>query len=470
MQRNAVGGRSGGEEGAGVVAAGPGAGLGAGCGARWVVWRPWVTDVGIAVALTVVSVLLGHERPPHGWRPLNTEGYLLTCAVNLVLVGRRRFPMTVLMVAGAFWILYIADGFWPVVDNSGPFVAFYTVSVRRGATATAVGGAVIAAIWIGAGLDNAQSDMGSVIAQALVIPAILTRFGRHERELGIRNRQLGDLAQQLAEQQEARAEHAVTQERLRIARELHDVVAHHLSVISVQAGLADYVFSSDPPTARTALRTIAETSRETLEEMRSLLQVLRLPPGDGLDPPGDSLRPTPGLARLGDLVERVEAAGVRTEVRLSGVRRALPSGVDLCAYRIVQEALTNVLKHAGPTEVVLAVHYGRDRLTGRITDSGGGVPLPVSAPNLPGGGHGLIGMRERVRLYGGELRAAPLTGGRGFEVHFTIPIGPPLPAPPPPPAPVPAAAPTPAPAEADAPAPATPDPAEPPIAAGRPAG
>ncbi|MCX4744908.1 sensor histidine kinase [Kitasatospora sp. NBC_01287] len=400
-------------------------------GERWTRWRPWVIDVALVVGVTLCSVLLGRQVPPNGWRPMDLDGQLLTYAFNGVLVFRRRLPMTVLLVGQACWLGYIAEGFWPVVGTYPTMLAFYTVVVFRGGRMGLAAGAVMAADWIVAGLPPAADSFPTVLAQALATPTILGWFGRHDRQLRERNRQLADLARQLAAEQQARAEHAVTQERLRIARELHDVVAHHLSVMSVQAGLADYVFEADPPTARGALRTIAATSRETLEEMRSLLQVLRLPIGGTAEPPGAPLRPPPGLVRLGELLERVEVAGIQAELRITGEQRPLPPGIELCAYRVIQEALTNVLKHAGATRLLLAVHYGKDELTAQVTDCGGRPESAAGAagttgttgPALPGGGHGLIGMRERVNLYGGELRAGPLATG-GFEVRFSLPLSP----------------------------------------------
>ena len=205
-------------------------------------------------------------------------------------------------------------------------------------------------------------------------------------------------------------------ERVRIARGLHDVVAHHMSVISVQAGLARYVLSSDPATTGRALDTIVDTSHEALEEMRRMLALLRVPDADQHSE-GRTHDPAPGLARLDELVERVRSAGVPVRVVVAGPPSPLSSGADLCAYRIVQESLTNVLKHARGAEVVVRLDYREpEELTIQVSDNGPGVsPGPVT-------GHGLVGMGERAGLYGGSVQAGPGPEG-GFVVTLTLPIG-----------------------------------------------
>jgi signal transduction histidine kinase len=272
--------------------------------------------------------------------------------------------------------------------------------------------------------------------------------------------------------QEEAASKAVAQERLRIARELHDVVAHSMSVIAVQAGYGQYVIDSQPRDARAALGAIQATSREALDEMRRMLGALRQAddvdrrsdgagPADGaipagrsasasVDGPGAPLFPAPGLAELDRLVSRTAGAGVRVDVTRFGRPRDLPASIDLSAYRIVQEALTNVVKHAQTSSCRVLLGYRDDELTIEITDNGAGMPMPElvgagvahltrhgtavgvldDAPaqpdggfarGLPGAGHGIIGMRERVSLLGGEFSAGPLPG-YGFRVSARIPL------------------------------------------------
>jgi signal transduction histidine kinase len=201
----------------------------------------------------------------------------------------------------------------------------------------------------------------------------------------------------------------VALERARIARELHDVVAHHLSVVSVQAGLARYVLTSDPPTAGRALDTVLDSSSEALEELRRVLSLFRTAPFE-------PYAPAAGLRDLPALADRVRSSGIRLEIRTTGAPYPLAPGADLCAYRVVQESLTNILKHAPGARAVIAVDYARERLTIEVSNDSS---APVGGP---GTGNGLLGMRERARLYGGTLHAGPRPGG-GFAVLLTLPVG-----------------------------------------------
>ena len=200
------------------------------------------------------------------------------------------------------------------------------------------------------------------------------------------------------------AKRAVADERLRIAQELHDVVAHSMGVIAVQAGVGAHVIDNDPAEAKKSLEAISSTSRATLTEIRRILGVLR-------DDTGAEYQPSPGLEELPKLVHDVRAAGIDVDVKVEGARCELPPGLDLTAYRIVQEALTNVLKHAGP-----APRVGRRRLRARrLAARGVRRRARRQRPRREGGGHGLMGMRERVAVYGGTLVAGPKAGG-GFRV------------------------------------------------------
>lgn len=206
------------------------------------------------------------------------------------------------------------------------------------------------------------------------------------------------------------AARAVLEERTRIARELHDIVAHAIGVMVVQAGAAEQVVDDDPERVRKALNAIRETGTEALGEMRRLVTVLRDDSEVGL------LAPQPGLDGLDELVADARHSGLPVELTVSGRRRMLPAGVDLAAYRIVQEALTNALRHAGgSTQVAVDVRFGNDRIDVEIRDDG----VPVSS--TAGSGHGLVGMQERAALYGGTLHAAPLPG-RGFVVRARLPL------------------------------------------------
>jgi signal transduction histidine kinase len=233
------------------------------------------------------------------------------------------------------------------------------------------------------------------------------RYVRHRRRDAARLEGRAVLAER---EREARAGEAVVAERARIARELHDVIAHTVSVMGVQAAAAAEVLSSDPERARPPLEAIQQTARDAVAELHRLLGVLR----DGAGPP--ALAPQPGMEELEALVERTRDAGLRVECRIEGDARPLPPGVELAAYRIVQEALTNARKHAAGASARVLVTYERDCLSLLVEDDGS----PGSV-NGDGTGHGLVGMRERASLYGGLLEAGPRSDG-GFVVRARLPV------------------------------------------------
>ncbi len=233
---------------------------------------------------------------------------------------------------------------------------------------------------------------------------------------------LAEQAERRAREQLAEARRAGSQERLQIARELHDVVAHTMSLIAVQAGVANYVISARPQEAARALSSIEQISRGALREMRGLLGVLRAEGNDaGPRPQDGALVPAPGLADLGSLVERAAEAGVRVDLDVRGERPQLSAGLDLAAYRVIQEAITNVIKHAATGSCLLSVAYQDDALTLEITDSGSAGHSASGGNGSPAAGHGITGMRERVGMYGGQFQAAPLPG-RGFRVTAVFPL------------------------------------------------
>jgi signal transduction histidine kinase len=232
-------------------------------------------------------------------------------------------------------------------------------------------------------------------------------------------------AERRAREQLAEARRARSEERLGISRELHDVVAHTLSVIAVQAGVASFVIGTRPEEAARALSSIEQTSRSALNEMRALLGVLRdeetgTRNGAGPGTRDAALVPAPGLADLDSLAERTGEAGVRVDLSIRGERPRLPAGLDLAAYRVIQEAVTNVIKHAATDRCRVAVGYQEDALTLEVTDNGSGGATSGGSELLVAG-NGIIGMRERAAMYGGEARAAPLPGG-GFRVTARFPL------------------------------------------------
>ncbi|UNS99303.1 histidine kinase [Streptomyces tubbatahanensis] len=390
----------------------------------------WAYDGAIALAITAVSLLLGHDRTPVGWSGLDTVGTLLTCAVNLPLAFRRRNPVILCLGVLAVWTVYVALDYWPVVNTLGPLLALYTVASSRPLRSALPCALLLAGVWNFAGTTGHESAWATVLGQSLLYTSVICGFGHLARKSAQRNVELADLTGQLRRERAGAERRAVAEERVRIARELHDVVAHHMSVISVQAGLAGYVFDSDPRTARGALGTISDTSKEALAELRRLLAVLRVEEGDRLDggdarlvERGDAdaaFGPAPGLDQLPELAERVRGAGIAVRVTVTGEPRDLAPGLGQCAYRVVQEALTNVLKHAYPAQAYVTVGYEPRQLAVTVTNDGRRTPVPPGLGSPPPSGHGLIGMRERARIYGGRLEAGPRASG-GFEVRLLLP-------------------------------------------------
>ncbi|WP_306335525.1 sensor histidine kinase [Streptomyces sp. KL118A] len=370
--------------------------------------RPLAVDALIAVALTTVAVLLGGESVKQGWIALDPLGYALVALICAPVVVRSKAPLAVLLVVHLAWFVYVTVGYWPVVGTFGPMLTVYTVASLRPPRVSLPCTALMAAVWIYAGAISEDASMPSVVGQAVGFSLVLWRFGFVARRST-------ELARQLKREQDERARREVAEERGRIARELHDVVAHHMSVISVQAGLATFVFGTDPATARAALGTISGTSGEALEELRRMLRVLRAEDGEHS---GDAPEaPMPGLARLDEMVERVRAGGVPVELRVTGTPRPVAPGVELCAYRVVQEALTNVLKHAHGAAASVELAYRRGYIEVVVINDGEGV---IQDRVRTGSGHGLIGMRERAKLYGGAISIGPLSEG-GFAVRLTLP-------------------------------------------------
>jgi signal transduction histidine kinase len=375
--------------------------------------HPLLLDGLVVAATLTVALALARQPPPGQLLAMDLRGYLLTGVMNGLLLLRHRTPVLVLVAYCALWTGWIALDYWPVVNSPGLLLALYTVAAQCGLRTAATCATLSALVWIYGG---AESPLVAAI-QGVVWTFVIIWVGHGARELTSRNQQLTELTSALECEQQLRARRAVMDERVRIAREMHDVVAHHMAVVSVQAGLARYVLESDPATARAALGTVLDTTGEALEEMRRVLSVLRFGTEDDQHS-DDSYQPAPGLGQLDDLVDRVRASGLTLEVRHNGGIRPLPRGVDLCAYRVIQESLTNVLKHAGQARATLSLHYGADRLIVRVSDDG---TANASVRATTGSvGHGLRGMRERAELYGGSLRAGPNPDG-GFEVYLTLP-------------------------------------------------
>lgn len=369
-----------------------------------------VGDLALALTQLALMSLSGALFREEIFRAFDWWAYVLTAVISLPLAVRRAAPMTVLLVTAAAYVVFAAAGYLPGMAVWGPIVAFYSLAGLKPPRVTAIGAVVAAGAMFTSGLAL-RGPLVAALAMAVAVPAVAWVLGNVSRQLEQRNRQLAEATTQLEYEQRQHIEQAVVQERFRIARELHDVVAHHMSMISMQAGLAGYVFDSDPQTARTAVDTIGATSRETLDEMRRLLVLLR---ESDLEDADGAPAPAPGLNLLPGLAQRAEAAGIDVALHTSGDLESLPSGLQLAVYRVVQEATTNVIKHAGRCRAEITVRREPGAIHATVLDDG-----PERA-RTGTGGFGLTGMRERARLYGGTLTTEARPDG-GFAVRLSIP-------------------------------------------------
>jgi signal transduction histidine kinase len=381
---------------------------------------PTMADILLTLAVTALSLgaLLGPAEHPRG--PTTWQAVTLILLGTLPLVARRRSPLLVLAVVELAQALYLATSN-PLSDvplsGFGLSVALYTVANRidrctslRIALQIAAVNAFVLLVAVVHG--TAGSLAGLVASTALVVGS--WSLGDNVRTRRAYLVQLEERARLLEQEQEENARRAVQEERTRIARELHDVVAHHVSAIAVQAGAAEEIAERDPRRARETLRTIQSTSRQALAEMRATLNVLR----DG-DEMGAVRDPQPSVLQLERLAGQSRVAGLPVTLQVEGVVRPLPEALDISAYRIVQEALTNSLKHAGPAHAKVLLRYAAETLELEISDDGRG---PGLQRDCAGEGRGLVGMRERVALFGGELVAGS-ANGRGFTVQARLPLG-----------------------------------------------
>jgi len=372
---------------------------------------PTPLDAAIALSLATVLQLQLAFTDHAGVEVVNVLGGLL---LTLPLVWRRRRPVAVVLAfAGTTVLQQVLGG--DLFAGSPPLAAAliagavgsYSLGAHSEGRASVAGAVMgVLGLWISI-VVSGEIDVESLGFSAGLVVAAPWLAGRVNRARNLR-------IATLEREQEHRARIAVSEERARIARELHDVVAHSVGVMVMQAQGASRKLDRDPERTREALHAIEDTGRTALAEMRRSLGVLR---GEG---GGAALEPLPGMDDLRSLIEGAREAGLHVEVTTEGEPRPLPFGVELSAYRIVQEAITNTLKHAGPVRAHVTVHYGEHDLQLAIRDEGEGRSRNGAAA---GSGHGLVGMRERVALYGGELQAGPGDEG-GFVVHARIPLTP----------------------------------------------
>jgi signal transduction histidine kinase len=382
---------------------------------RWRRVPPLAADAGLAAVVglvTAVSIVVADGNDAS--ERMTWWGWALIAVQVVALAWRRRAPVTVAVIAGGSMFAF---GLANLPDPAIPFpslLAVYTVAAHRPRRVSLVFVAALTVVAAVVLAVDSQTDPADVAVNYFVgVTAWL---------LGDAARTQRERARWLAERQDGAAARAAADERVRIARDLHDVVAHHISVIAVQAEAAQEVLATSPERAGAAMATVADTARTALGELRRALGVLRA---------GPELAPQPGLAALDELVESVRGAGLGVEVRTTGPARPVDGVVGVTAYRIVQEALTNVIRHADARRACVELAFSPAALDVTVSDDGrgGGSAGDRSRPDRragadpdgAGSGHGLVGMRERVAGLGGDLSAGPGPGG-GFTVRARLPL------------------------------------------------
>lgn len=385
-------------------------------------WTPVRADAALAVGIYAVEIMMWLVGPAD-WYSYAGQWLPLTTAIALSpIVIRRRWRWIAAAGTGVFIALGAFDPTLWTAQGVTLWVIAYTLAAYETWWRAALGSAVlwlannlafVAALNKDAFVDSNGKSLISLSAGLVinfVVMLVIFLIGRTIRARREVSHALAERASVAEASRHSHAEQAVAEERRRIARELHDVVAHHVSVIGVMATGARRVLKHDYDAAEQALTTIEQTSRTTLRELRRLLFLLRVESESE-----SQLSPQPGVEGVRTLVEQVREAGLPATLRVDGDPTTLDPGVALTAYRIVQEALTNALKHAGPATAEVRLTYAPDLLTIEVFDTGHGPRLEM-AP-----GHGLLGMRERVAVYGGTLRTGPRPGG-GFRVYAKIPV------------------------------------------------
>lgn len=372
---------------------------------RWRELPPLVVDAVLAVVVAAVTIVAVVVNSTQDDEPMSAWGWLLLAAQLVPLIWRRRAPVTVAVVTmAAAALLGMAELPEPPVMFA-PLLALYTAAAHRPRSVTVPLAAVImlgaaVAIFFGDSTDAADVAVGYFTGISAWVIGDTARSQREHTAL-------------LESRRADAARQAASEERVRIARDLHDIVAHHVSVIAVQAEAAQEVLATRPDRAAEAMASVADTARTALAELRKLLGVLRSP---------TDLAPQPDLAAVDELVESVRQAGLQVEVSTTGEPRPVDSMVGVTAYRVVQEALTNVIKHAGRCRARVSLDFGPDDLVVTVTDDGRQVS--AARADVNGGGQGLLGMRERVTILGGSLDAGPRPGDGGFAVRARLPLAP----------------------------------------------
>jgi signal transduction histidine kinase len=380
----------------------------------------WAQDAMLAVFVTLFQILGTQRAAPNqpGARPLADPGdlgYVLLAVAGLILLARRRQPVVVFAIAAAIGLVYYTAGYPDGPVTVALCIAIYTLTAQgdghRSLRIATAGIAVLTVVWLLVAEVPPFNAAGWVLFRigTAVMAAALGESVRTRRVLAAEALARAERAEQTREEE---ARRRVDAERLRIAREVHDTVAHAIAVINVQAGVTAHVLDKRPQQARETLVTIEQTSRRALDELRATLEVLR--------DADDERTPPAGLGQVEELAGMAREAGLDVKVEVASPPRELPSATDQAAYRILQESITNAIRHAGPARVTVSIGYGPGGLELLVADDGRG---PGRAGAAGGGGQGIVGMRERAELLGGELTAGPLPGG-GFQVRARLPLPP----------------------------------------------
>ena len=409
--------------------------------------RPSVRDAAVAVIITLIGVAASYGEahptqpgayfiPPHHLPHTPNAALLLVAAGGLILAWRHCYPRLVVCGSTALVVAYTLPGYENGVALLIPAVAIGTLAAMMPVRKSVPWAVAVTLVLMAATAANnplGRFSGGFPLIPANIAVALFAGIAIANRHAYVRSSQL-----QAAREAALDAQRRVDEERLRIARELHDVVAHTMATITVQAAAASQLLRDRPDEAAASLQAIRAASKDGLRELRAILDVLRSASG-GSEESADPTQPTPGLTRLDALVEGVGAAGLPVTVAITGQPRDLPAITDLSAFRIIQEALTNTIRHAGPATAAVTVDYGADELRVVVTDTGRGLTPSAAAhaavisglgiagagtsnPGTTGAaGHGLRGMRERASAAGGTIDIGPLPGG-GFRVAARLPL------------------------------------------------
>ncbi|MFF3372181.1 sensor histidine kinase [Streptomyces sp. NPDC002680] len=399
-------------------------GMAQSCVTRWTARHPSAVDLIVAALVAqgyLASVRLGDQFGPHPARPLTSWDFVAAAVAFALIAVRRRWPRTVLGLSVAGATVSMAAGEpWAAMIPAAAVAAYTVATLETRRTARQWGGTaalllfVASAVWPAPQLACAdwwqRGNVGVLTAVGMAVAIGDAVRSRRAYVAAVEER-----ARRAEASREEEAQRRVIEERLRIARELHDVVAHRLALISVQSGVATHLMHSRPDQAVTALGHVREAANTAVDELGTVLSVLRQD-----SDPETATQPTPGLAQLPELLDAVATTGLRVRSRRSGPMRMLPAAADLAAYRIIQESLTNAHKHGAGATAGLRLDYDDAGVTIEVTN-------PVRTTDLPDGGaaatgtrHGLIGMRERATAIGGTLRAGPATANT-FTVHAFVP-------------------------------------------------